>query len=465
MSENIKININMPNGTIQYTAGSVPENFDASAFENIDWADAYDKAEKMQDGSEAVEFDSLINAAFDGNVPQGAMEILSDAFSYINEGDSYFADYDDIANLNDVEQKYLDEGGPVEYIPNNISIMGKIAGNVVSKGIEALNNAAREVNNIDGNSNEKDNAQSVNLLQVDKLGEKLKQENGKNYIEVDSWNANKNDNMDCMSRIIYNAYGVNPYSEEGQKVYEALKEANEGFDDDFEKTTIHPGDKVFLPDVADVSQENAKTNTDEEGYELATGVYMTGYDVSLVEGKDTFENVDAKIMSGGGEIDASITRDEENTYITLKQEDEYCKTYNNQSGLLVAADFKVTNDLNSGYQIQAFDANGGIVNNDSARIEYNEDGTKNREIFYSQGKTMRETNSYYDDKGKLIRTTIKSGVDFDNIGIKTNTDVFKSALCDYDESGNAHWSAESQNGLIYDYDNDTKAWGCREAGR
>lgn len=61
----------------------------------------------------------------------------------------------------------------------------------------------------------------------DTASNRIKVDNAGNYyVTVDAFNKNKSENIDCYSRLISNVYGYSYDSQEGQKLMEALTEAN-----------------------------------------------------------------------------------------------------------------------------------------------------------------------------------------------------------------------------------------------
>lgn len=78
-----------------------------------------------------------------------------------------------------------------------------------------------------------------------------KDENGQHYVTVDEFDINKEDNIDCISRLIYNTYGVSLYSDEGREIYSKLVEANpDVLQEDYNATVIHPDQRINLVDTS-----------------------------------------------------------------------------------------------------------------------------------------------------------------------------------------------------------------------
>ena len=50
-------------------------------------------------------------------------------------------------------------------------------------------------------------------------------------IAIDSWMSDEENNNDCPSRLVYNLYGVDYYSEKGQEIWNKIKELNPGLDE------------------------------------------------------------------------------------------------------------------------------------------------------------------------------------------------------------------------------------------
>lgn len=71
------------------------------------------------------------------------------------------------------------------------------------------------------------------------------------YVTVDEFDINKEDNIDCVSRLIYNTYGVSLYSDEGREIYSKLVEANpDVLQEDYNATVIHPDQRINLVDTS-----------------------------------------------------------------------------------------------------------------------------------------------------------------------------------------------------------------------
>lgn len=64
-------------------------------------------------------------------------------------------------------------------------------------------------------------------------------------IEIDSWDSNNENNIDCASRLVENTFGVSFYSDEGQEIYKYLQELNPDIDFD----NLEAGAKIKLADV------------------------------------------------------------------------------------------------------------------------------------------------------------------------------------------------------------------------
>ena len=74
---------------------------------------------------------------------------------------------------------------------------------------------------------------------------------GEYYVTVDEFDINKEDNIDCISRLIYNTYGVSLYSDEGREIYSKLVEANpDVLQEDYNATVIHPDQRINLVDTS-----------------------------------------------------------------------------------------------------------------------------------------------------------------------------------------------------------------------
>lgn len=50
-------------------------------------------------------------------------------------------------------------------------------------------------------------------------------------IVIDAWSSEENNNNDCPSRLVYNIYGLDYYSEEGQEIWNKIKKLNPGVDE------------------------------------------------------------------------------------------------------------------------------------------------------------------------------------------------------------------------------------------
>lgn len=74
---------------------------------------------------------------------------------------------------------------------------------------------------------------------------------GEYYVTVDEFDINKEDNIDCVSRLIYNTYGVSLYSDDGREIYSKLVEANpDVLQEDYNATVIHPDQRINLVDIS-----------------------------------------------------------------------------------------------------------------------------------------------------------------------------------------------------------------------
>ena len=92
---------------------------------------------------------------------------------------------------------------------------------------------------------------------------------GEYYVTVDEFDINKEDNIDCISRLIYNTYGVSLYSDDGREIYSKLVEANpDVLQEDYNATVIHPDQRINLVDTSSsavTSVEDAATGDEDEG--------------------------------------------------------------------------------------------------------------------------------------------------------------------------------------------------------
>lgn len=109
-----------------------------------------------------------------------------------------------------------------------------------------------------------------------------KADDGRDYVEVQSWGTGKDD---CLSRIIQAHYGVNPYSKEGQAIMQAVIAANPQIydsgrqaivggkvvaatDENKTETIIRDGEKMYLPtttgDSTTVSASNSSNTSSSQ---------------------------------------------------------------------------------------------------------------------------------------------------------------------------------------------------------
>ena len=93
------------------------------------------------------------------------------------------------------------------------------------------------------------------------------EQTGEYFITSESWDSTKSDNLDCVSRIIYNLYGVSYNSQEGKKIHQALIEKNPEFFKDGAEM-VYAGQKLVLVgmDGSDIkiNQEEQETEQKEE---------------------------------------------------------------------------------------------------------------------------------------------------------------------------------------------------------
>lgn len=85
-------------------------------------------------------------------------------------------------------------------------------------------------------------------------------ENGKPFVTADLFDSSKKDNIDCDSRLIQNIYGLSYWSEDGQKIFNAIIEANPQLaatkEDGTKYLNLHPGDKINLIDPSTILEKN-----------------------------------------------------------------------------------------------------------------------------------------------------------------------------------------------------------------
>ena len=98
-----------------------------------------------------------------------------------------------------------------------------------------------------------------------------KSEDGQYYVTIDKFDKNKDDNIDCISRLIYNIYGVSLYSDEGREIYQKLVEANpEVLLEDYNETVIHPNQEIVLVDLSETAavppEDTEGTGDDNQEY-------------------------------------------------------------------------------------------------------------------------------------------------------------------------------------------------------
>ncbi len=96
-----------------------------------------------------------------------------------------------------------------------------------------------------------------------------KNDEGQYYVTVDKFDSDKDDNIDCISRLVYNIYGVSLYSDEGREIYQKLVEANpEVLLEDYNETVIHPNQELVLVDISEPTATSPdETVTDEDSQE------------------------------------------------------------------------------------------------------------------------------------------------------------------------------------------------------
>ncbi len=115
---------------------------------------------------------------------------------------------------------------------------------------EAVSEDGTEVNN----SNQ-DNSDTF-LSQIAANNPKIQQDENGYYFEVESWNSDGTDSLDCVSRILRNVYGIEYTGEgESQKVYEALAQANPGAFEAGNPDMVYQGARVNLIDISDILKE------------------------------------------------------------------------------------------------------------------------------------------------------------------------------------------------------------------
>lgn len=195
---------------------------------------------------------------------------------------------------------------------------------------------------------------------------KVKQdENGQYYIETDKWNTNATDNLDCISRIIYNTYGVGYKSEEGQQILAALQAANPGTP--FEKGLVYPNQRINLIDASEILgltvAESEKPEDSEED---------EGTETKPADGDSNGETPAA----GGSENNQQLTLEQRTQNledVKMVNTNGQTKTFEgvNADGQTVTYTQDYKGDLVGNVRTATKDENGNITQENS----YREDGT------------------------------------------------------------------------------------------
>lgn len=214
MSENsVSLNFNNAKVTINAEANANITDEQKEKLNNLDWKTIYDNCEADSNGGvSAADVAKQIKEHLGMDSYIALDNVMFAASCY----DDYFENYDDLINLSDDEK-------------------------------DLLVDECYEVEEFNKNSETKlDKTEKEKLGFVGQSSSKIKKDNeGKYFIELDKYSQTRSDNLDCISRIIYNIYGVSLYSDEGLKIYEEIAKLND-FDKDFNKVKLMENQKVIL---------------------------------------------------------------------------------------------------------------------------------------------------------------------------------------------------------------------------
>ncbi len=99
---------------------------------------------------------------------------------------------------------------------------------------------------------------AINPMQLDfskKIEKRVKKdENNNSFVEVDKWDKNNKDSLDCASKIIFNCYDTSLYSDKGEAIWNKMAELNE-LDSDYTKAMFEPESKLILPESIEFEEE------------------------------------------------------------------------------------------------------------------------------------------------------------------------------------------------------------------
>ena len=227
---NIESSIEEANNTAQQST----EDKEQTVTEGLHQADSEGNSETNDNQNEQDFLNSMIHAYENGEIGKEEVAQMLEGYD-INPEDIYTAAGNEA--VSNGTQNNQTEGNVTEGLHQ-------------ADSEEAVSEDGTEVNN----SNQ-DNSDTF-LSQIAANNPKIQQDENGYYFEVESWNSDGTDSLDCVSRILRNVYGIEYTGEgESQKVYEALAQANPGAFEAGNPDMVYQGARVNLIDISDILKE------------------------------------------------------------------------------------------------------------------------------------------------------------------------------------------------------------------
>ena len=227
---NIESSIEEANNTAQQST----EDKEQTVTEGLHQADSEGNSETNDNQNEQDFLNSMIHAYENGEIGEEEVAQMLEGYD-INPEDIYTA----------AGNEAVSNGTQNNQTEENVT-----EGLHQADSEEAVSEDGTEVNN----SNQ-DNSDTF-LSQIAANNPKIQQDENGYYFEVESWNSDGTDSLDCVSRILRNVYGIEYTGEgESQKVYEALAQANPGAFEAGNPDMVYQGARVNLIDISDILKE------------------------------------------------------------------------------------------------------------------------------------------------------------------------------------------------------------------